>query len=76
MKRFDQINVIPFIDIMLVLLANGKIKNIQLKKKSGSRLLDKAAIKTIKKISGKVRFPASIQRQYWTLLVPIKYRLG
>ena len=64
------------VEVVFTLFANGEIKDIYVRKKSGSRLLDKAAIKTIKKISGKIRIPKAIDRKHWTLFVPIKYTLS
>ncbi|MBE9562419.1 MAG: energy transducer TonB [Proteobacteria bacterium] len=62
--------------VSFVILANGKIKNIRITKSSGSKSLDKAAKKLIRKISGLLPFGKSIKRKQWSFNQNIKYKLN
>ena len=61
--------------LAFTLVANGNITNIQVIHSSGSRSLDQAAVSTIKKVSGKLPFPAGINRKQWRLTLPLVYHL-
>lgn len=61
--------------VSFVIYANGLIKNIRAVSSSGHSTLDKAAIKAIQKISGKLPFPGGIKRKQWVLTIPVSYKL-
>jgi protein TonB len=54
---------------------SGKINNIHIEKSSGSIILDKAAIRTVKRIDGQLPFPKGIKRSHWDMTVPINFEL-
>lgn len=64
------------VTVSFVMYRDGSIKQITIKKGSGSRILDQAAIKVIKKISKKLPFPTEISRKQWQFSISIVYRLG
>ena len=66
-KRHMEGNVI----VVFELLQNGDIGNIHVKQSSNKGILDRAAVKTISKLSGKVPKPP----QTITIEIPIQFRL-
>ncbi len=54
---------------------NGVIAGVSLTGSSGERLLDQAAIQTIKQIGKAPPFPKDIQRNQWRFAIPIAYSL-
>jgi len=63
------------INISFIIYSDGKIKNIHLESRSVHKILNQAAIKTIKRISGRLPFPTTIKRKQWRFSLPIIYRL-
>jgi protein TonB len=61
--------------VSFVVYANGIIKNIRAVNSSGHIILDKAAISSIEKISGKLPFPPDLKRTQWVITVPVAYQL-
>jgi protein TonB len=54
---------------------NGDIESLRIVEGSGSGLLDTAARRAVKKISGQLPFPEKLQRERWDFTIPIKYTL-
>jgi protein TonB len=63
------------VNVAFVIYANGQINNIQVTRSSGITLLDQAAVKLLKKVSGQLTFPNDLQKKQWQLSLPIEYRL-
>lgn len=61
--------------IAFTIAANGNISNISVSRSSGSHHLDQSAVNTVKKISGRLPFPAEIKRKQWQLSLPLVYHL-
>jgi protein TonB len=61
--------------VSFVIFPNGVINNIKIARSSGDPTLDKAALKTVGKISGKLPYPKGINKSQWLLSVPVVYRL-
>lgn len=61
--------------VSFVVSASGQISNVKVKTSSGSRILDNAAMNTVKKVSGKLPFSADIQQRQLAFNVPLTYRL-
>ncbi len=61
--------------VRFTILPNGVIKDIRIGKSSGNGVLDNAAIKAVRKVSGKLPFPREITRDQWVLSVPIVYAI-
>ena len=62
--------------VTFIILANGLIKNIKILASSGNSGLDQAAIKALKRSSGKLPFPKEINKKQWVITVPITYQLN
>lgn len=54
---------------------NGTINQISIKQSSGNNILDNAALKTIRRTSGRLAFPPTIQRKQWQFTLPLVYQL-
>lgn len=75
-KRAKRMGKQGTVRVSFTIVANGLIKNIRIIKSSGNSGLDKAAIKAIKKSSGKLPFSKGINRKQWVITVPITYNLN
>ncbi len=62
--------------VAFTVVGNGKIKNITLSRSSGKKLLDRAAIQTIKRMGKAPPFPQEIKRRNWRFVVPISYNIS
>ena len=56
-------------------MRNGEVKQVELLDSSGYPVLDKAALKAIKAVSGKLPLPDEIDRNTWRLEVPLIFEL-
>ncbi len=74
-RRAKQLGREGRVYVTFVVLPDGTIEDIKIKEGSGTKILDKAAIKTILSVSGKLPFPAEIGRGRWTFTLPIAYEL-
>jgi len=54
---------------------DGVVEALRIVAGSGSRLLDKAALAAVEKISGRLPFPEALQRRQWDFTLPISYSL-
>ncbi|RUM62478.1 MAG: hypothetical protein DSZ03_06705 [Sulfurimonas sp.] len=70
-KRARKRHIEGSVVIVFTLLPNGNIGTVDVKKSSSRTILDRAAIKTILKLSGKVPQPS----QAITIEIPIRFRL-
>lgn len=61
--------------VSFVILADGHIREVRLAKSSGSALLDKAALETLKRLGAFKPIPREIGRTRWRLRVPIRFSL-
>ncbi len=61
--------------ISMVIKKDGKITKINVEKSSGSRILDKAAIKTIKNINKFNNIPEELKKNSWNIKIPMVYKL-
>jgi len=71
-KRLKQEGVVT---IRFTILRNGKIKNLAVLKKSKYRKLDKAAIKTVRKIISFEPIPRELNERSMVITVPVKYEI-
>jgi protein TonB len=74
-KRAKRTQKEGVITLSFIIYADGTIENIRFKKRSGYKILDQAAIKTIQQLSGSLPFPMAIKRKQWSFILPIVYRL-
>ena len=75
-KRAKRRNEEGTVIVSFLLYANGTIRQIRIKKSSGSRHLDKAALQTIQRVSSTLlAFPPEIKRTQWSFSLPLVYRL-
>jgi protein TonB len=63
------------VTISFLLLANGEIKEVSLEKSSGHRLLDNAAIQSLKRLKKFKPIPEELQRESWGMSIGLKFRL-
>lgn len=63
------------VTVYFVILADGRIQDIRVAKGSGSRLLDEAAVETLKRLAIFKPIPREIGRSRWPLRVPIRFAL-
>jgi len=62
--------------VAFTVVGNGEIKNITLSRSSGKKLLDRAAIRTIKRMGKAPPFPKELKRRNWRFVVPISYSIS
>ena len=62
------------VSVSFIILRNGSIQNIRVVSSSGSSLLDNAALRAVKSISGKLPFPKEIRKSQWIFTVPVIYQ--
>lgn len=63
------------VTLSLTMRRDGTVDNVSVLESSGSKILDKAAMDSVRSIDGQIPFPENIQRQQWTLTVPLKFSL-
>ena len=63
------------VTVSFVILADGRIRDVRVAKSSGSALLDKGAIETLKRLGAFKPIPREIGRSRWPLRVPIRFAL-
>ena len=63
------------VTISFLLLANGEIKQVSMEKSSGHRLLDNAAIKSLKRLKKFKPIPEELQRESWGMSIGLDFRL-
>ncbi len=63
------------VTISFLLLANGEIKEVSLEKSSGHRLLDNAAINSLKRLKKFKPIPEELQREDWGMSIGLDFRL-
>ncbi|HID80991.1 MAG TPA: energy transducer TonB [Chromatiales bacterium] len=61
--------------VSFLVLADGTIKQLDIKNGSGSSVLDKAAMDAVQSVSGLLPIPEAIKRRSWQFTVPITYKL-
>ena len=61
--------------VSFVVNRDGTVHSARIVRSAGVSSLDKAALKAIAKLSGKIPFPTSINKQQWTFTLPLVYRL-
>jgi protein TonB len=62
--------------VSFVVNRNGSIERIRLLQSSGYESLDKAAIRAIESISGRLPIPQEIGRGQWQLKIPLSFKLS
>lgn len=73
--RAKRRNLEGTVTVSFVVQANGAINNVKLVRSSGSRILDKAAIRSVQRASGQLPFSKGINRKQWRFTLPLIYRL-
>lgn len=61
--------------VSFVISANGQISQVRAAKSSGYAVLDKAAIKAIKAVSGRLPIPKELKKTQWRISIPVTYKL-
>lgn len=74
-KRAQRRNQQGKATVRFVLMRNGEVKQVELLDSSGYPVLDKAAMRAIEAVSGKLPLPDEINRNSWRLEVPLTFEL-
>lgn len=61
--------------VRFVILKNGVLTDLHIEETSGSRRLDAAALKTLRRVSPFRPIPDILDRDHWTITVPIAFSL-
>ena len=61
--------------VSFVIQRNGELTDLSILKSSGSRRLDAAALKTLKRVTPFRPIPQTLERDRWPITVPIAFRL-
>jgi len=61
--------------VAFVLQADGRITGVEVRRSSGSDLLDRAAVEALEKLARYQPIPEALQRHRWALRVPINFAL-
>jgi len=72
-KRLNQQGVA---EVSFTINKNGCISNVKLYKSSGYSLIDKAAVKAVKKIINLKPIPKKLNKNKWEMVLPINYKLS
>lgn len=59
--------------LVFVLGSNGSVRSVKIIKPSGSRILDKEAVATVRRAAPFPSFPSGVKKAAWTFAVPIKF---
>ncbi len=74
-RRARRLKKQGIIYVSITINKDGIITKINIEKSSGSKILDKAAIKTIKNIKRFKKIPNELKRISWNIKIPMVYRL-
>ena len=62
-------------NVATIIDSAGFIHRVQVSQSSGTELLDTAAIEAVKRLGRYLPIPPELQRQQWSLEIPIEYSL-
>lgn len=62
--------------VSFVIQRGGALTDLAVTESSGHQRLDKAALKTLRKVTPFKPIPAAVKRDHWPITVPIKFSLG
>lgn len=74
-KRAQRRNQQGKATVRFILMRDGAVRQVELLDSSGYPVLDKAAMRAIEAISGKLPLPDEIDRDRWRLEVPLTFEL-
>ena len=61
--------------VRFVIQKDGDFSDLSVVESSGSRRLDKAALKTLRRVAPFRKIPESVGRSHWSITVPIAFSL-
>jgi protein TonB len=74
-KRAKRLKKQGIVLVSFIIKNNGNITKINIEKSSGSKILDNAAIKTLKNINKFKEIPSQLKRNSWNIKIPMVYKL-
>ena len=74
-KRARRLRREGFVLVDFIIDSAGFIHRVQVSQSSGTELLDTAAIEAVKRLGRYLPIPPELQRQQWSLEIPIEYSL-
>ncbi len=75
-RRAQRRNMEGKATVSFVVLRDGTVKQIRVIDSTGHKILDKALLKAIQAVSGKLPFPEKINRQQWHFKIPLSFTLS
>jgi periplasmic protein TonB len=75
-RRAQRRNIEGRAIVSFLVLSDGTVKQIRVIDSTGHKILDKAVIKAIQAVSGKLPFPEKINRLQWQFEIPLSFNLS